>query len=55
MLVDFGILEYIEENLGQITKAFRQGTPKYMSPDMFLLKRGLTGLIDLYFNDLYGL
>lgn len=38
VLVDFGIMQSIKENIGEMTKTWREGTPKYMSPDMYLMK-----------------
>jgi serine/threonine protein kinase len=53
--VDFGIMQSIKENIGEKTRTWREGTPKYMSPDMLSQKEGIIGIVDVYYNDLFGL
>jgi serine/threonine protein kinase len=55
VLVDFGIMQSIKENIGEKTRTWREGTPKYMSPDMLSQKEGIIGIVDVYYNDLFGL
>lgn len=55
VLLDFGVSTYVFEELGLMTFAFREGTRKYMSPEMRKLQAGDRGYLDLYWNDIYGL
>jgi hypothetical protein len=38
-----------------MTKAFREGTQKYMSPQMSDMDFNLQKIIDLYYNDMFAL
>lgn len=55
MLADFGISTQITESESERTKTCREGTLAFMSPEMVQLKRGGTGFVNLYENDLFSL
>lgn len=52
VLVDFGISAAVEEDLGKCTLAYREGTRKYMSLEMYRLSKTKADYVDLYYNDL---
>lgn len=55
VMVDFGITMAIKEELGYLTKSYREGTFKYMSPDMQSINKGQPEYIDLYYNDQWAI
>lgn len=55
VLADFGLTAAINEQQGLKTKTYRQGTLRYMSPEMVSLKKGCLDFVDLYYNDMWGL
>lgn len=55
VLVDFGLSEYLANEPGYLSLTYREGTPKYMSPEMLALNKSTVGLVDLYYNDLHSL
>jgi serine/threonine protein kinase len=55
VFIDFGVSEYVNEKPGSYSCTFREGTFRYMSPEMKRLHPGCSGYIDLYWNDLFSL
>lgn len=55
VLIDFGISEFTQREPGEMSFTYREGTPKYMSPELFCLKKGVLGMADLYYNDMHCL
>lgn len=55
VFLDFGVSTFAMERPGDCSWTLREGTFKYMSPEMKNLGVGSGGLIDLYYNDLYSL
>lgn len=54
---DFGIAEYIKEDIGETSSTIYSGTPGFFGPEMEKLGQCLKGEsleVDLYYNDLYG-
>jgi hypothetical protein len=43
------------EQQGYMTKVFREGTERYMSPQMFDMEFNEPKFIDLYYNDMFAL
>lgn len=55
VLCDFGLSQPINEEVGEKTATYREGTARFMSPEMKGLEVGVPGFVDLYYNDLYGI
>jgi serine/threonine protein kinase len=52
---DFGLSHAVAESLGFTSHTHREGTNKFMSPEMRSIKERDSAYIDLYYNDMYGL
>lgn len=57
VFIDMGFADLVEEECGFKTLTSFQGTLNYVSPEMssILYRRMEKGLVDLYYNDLFGL
>lgn len=55
VLADFNISTPSAAKPGEKMFTYREGTPQFMSPSMTALNKHSCGLVDLYYNDLWGL
>lgn len=55
VLADFGITAAVLEEQGLKSETYRQGTPRYMSPEVQAIRKGQSAFADLYYNDMWGL
>ena len=54
VLCDFGIAEYVKENIGSVSITSYAGTYRYLGPEMQKLSSVRKGKVDLYYNDVYA-
>ena len=55
VFIDFGCSEVLDESIGYKTLAKFVGTTAFCTDELLGLLSQQTGLVDLYYNDLFGL
>lgn len=54
VLCDFGISEYVKENIGEVSATTYAGTLRFIGPEVEKLKYDKTAKVDLYYNDVFA-
>ncbi len=55
VFIDFGCSEVLDEPIGYKTLTKFVGTTAFCADELLALLSQLTGMVDLYYNDFYGL
>lgn len=55
VILDFGVSTFAKEEPGMLSETFREGTLKYMCPEMKKIGTSQAGFVDLYYNDVHSL